>query len=63
MTSQIESTKSTQYTPLYRKGLKEEWIKSMETTNAATTQVHDISFFFSKNGLVLLNIECVKASL
>ena len=32
MTSQVESTRSTQNTPLYGKGLKEQQIKSMETT-------------------------------
>ena len=31
-TSQKESTRSSEYTPLYGKGIKEQQIKSMETT-------------------------------
>ena len=32
MTSQIEIIRSTKYTPVYEKGIKEARIKSMETT-------------------------------
>ena len=32
MMSQIESFRSTQYTPLYENGIKEQQIASMETT-------------------------------
>ena len=32
MTSQIESIRSTEYSPLYEKGIKKGQIKSMETT-------------------------------
>ena len=38
-TSQIESIRSTHYTPLYGKGIKEKQIKSMETTEGVVKKV------------------------
>ena len=38
-TSQIESIRSTQYTSLYGKGIKEKQIKSMETTEGVVKKV------------------------
>ena len=45
--SQIESIRSTQYIPLYGKGIKEEQIKSIETTQFKPSP-NPIEFFNAK---------------
>ena len=45
MTSQIEITRSTQNTSLYGKGIKEQGIKSMETTHKSKNVAFAIPSF------------------